>query len=258
MLHDLIELKQHKNNVYEIVLNNPQNKNALSEAMMLELIHAFNSLLSTARVVILSSTGNVFSSGHNLREIYNKQKVNDLSSCELLKLFQTCSQLMLLIKSLPFPVIAKVNGIATAAGCQLVATCDLAYASVTSQFCTPGVNLGGFCTTPSVAIGRQMGEKAAIEMLLTGEMFTAQWAFQQGLINQALPEDELDQFVETQAQKIALKSIEAVAIGKPAFYKHMQMELSAAYDYATPVMVAGMNAPAAKAGIEAFINKKRG
>ena len=255
-----IILKQDKinNGILRLVLNDNENKNALSERMMKELIKVFNqvSLDKSIRVIIIASTGNVFCSGHNLKEITKKRKNDDLGRLYYLNLFNLCSSLMQLIVNCPKPVIAEVNGIATAAGCQLVASCDLAISSQTAKFATPGVNLGLFCSTPMVALSRNISKKNAMKMLLTGDMISANEAKNISLINDCVAETDLSETVIKLAQKIAQKSSMTVRTGKEAFYKQFEMNLSDAYKYTSKVMAENTLKNDAKEGIDSFLEKR--
>jgi enoyl-CoA hydratase/carnithine racemase len=249
-----------------ISLASKENRNALS-LQTLTLLHSqltqFFVDPAVKVVVLQSEVEKVFSSGHDLREIRELQ--NDMSnkSCrsELEILFRLCSDTMQAIANGPKPVIAKVDGFATAAGCQLVASCDLAYASQRSLFATPGVNIGLFCSTPGVALGRNVGRKHAMEMLLTGEFITAADAERIGLLNRVILDgdaDDLDAHVDKVAQLIASKSQEAIHLGKPLFAKQMESSnsLSDAYEIASAGMVDGLLGEESKEGINAFLTKR--
>ena len=246
------------NGILRLTLNDIGNKNALSESMMQKLLKAISkaSKDNSVRVIIITSTGNVFCSGHNLKEINEASKLNDKGESYYLDLFNTCSKLMQLIINCPKPVIAEVNGIATAAGCQLVASCDLAISSNSSQFATPGVNIGLFCSTPMVALSRNVSKKDSMKMLLTGDMISADEAKRISLINDCVPDEQLTKSVMDLAKKISEKSQAVLKIGKEAFYKQIDMTLSEAYDYASNVMVENMLKLDAEEGIDAFINKR--
>jgi enoyl-CoA hydratase/carnithine racemase len=235
-----------------ITLNRPQRRNALSLAMMLELIACLDEIGRNPeiRAVILAAAGSVFSSGHDLSEMTGRN-IN-----EYRRIFDVCSELMLKLQATPQPVIAEVQGVATAAGCQLVAACDLAIASTAAKFATPGVKIGLFCTTPMVALTRAIGRKRALQMLLTGEMVDAAAAAEWGLVNQAVAAAELSAATRALAQKIASASDLVVAIGKQAFYTQIDLDQPKAYAYAKEVM--SMNALAADAqeGIGAFLAKR--
>jgi len=238
--------------VAAITLNRPERRNALSLEMMLELIACLDEVGSEreARVVILRGAGKVFCSGHDLNQMTGR----DIN--EYRRIFDVCSELMMKIQQIPQPVIAEVHGIATAAGCQLVASCDLAVAAEEAAFATPGVKIGLFCTTPMVALTRAIGRKRALQMLLTGELVDARTAAEWGLVNQVVPAAELRAATERLAAKIAEASSLVVGIGKQAFYTQIDLDQPKAYAYAKEVM--SMNALAADAqeGIAAFLGKR--
>ncbi len=242
-----------ENNIATLVLNDPSSRNALSSAMMREIQTTLAALETRddVHVVVLQATGPVFSSGHNLKEV-----IGDSKQETMLALFNQCSQMMQAVVNLPKPVIAKVNGMATAAGCQLVASCDLAFASDASRFATPGVNLGLFCSTPTVALSRNVSSKHAMEMLLGGEFIDAEQAARIGLINQACREEELDDIVQSFAERIASKSPITVKTGKTAFYRQLPMTLADAYAYTSQVMADNMQTLDAQEGITAFLEKR--
>lgn len=235
-----------------ITLNRPNRRNALSLDLMLELIDCLDQIGKdkTARAVILAAVGKVFSSGHDLGEMVGR----DLN--EFRQLFDVCSQLMEKIQSIPQPVIAQVQGIATAAGCQLVATCDLAVASDQAAFATPGVKIGLFCTTPMVALSRAIGRKRALQMLLTGEMVDPVTAADWGLINLVVPAGELVEATRKLAIQIAEASSLTVALGKEAFYAQIDLDQPKAYAYAKEVMSMNSMAVDAQEGISAFLGKR--
>ena len=208
------------------------------------------------KVIVLASSGKIFCSGHDLLEMRTHRQDDDGGKAFLDHLFAECSELMKAIVSHPKPVIAAVDGIATAAGCQLVASCDLAIASERAQFCTPGVNLGGFCSTPMVALSRNLKPKHAMEMLLTGEMVDAQTARDFGLVNRVVPPEYLNQVVKKYAETIASKSTAAIARGKRAFYRQLDMPLAEAYEFSSKVMVDGFLTHDADEGISAFFDKR--
>jgi len=246
-----------KGHIGTIELCNPARRNALSTSLLEQFRAAIQEMESNnaVRVVILQSQGSAFSSGHDLKEIQMLQTQGKYSAAK--HLFQLCSVTMASISKSPKPFIAKVNGVATAAGCQLVASCDLAYASNSSRFATPGVNIGLFCSTPAVALGRCVGRKKAMEMLLTGEMISAPTAESIGLINAAVPEDELDGKVSDIAELIASKSPMAIRMGKPVFVKQMQRPLEEAYEITSEVMVRCCMEEECKIGIDAFLSKTK-
>ena len=235
-----------------ITLNRPDRRNALSLEMMLELIRALDEYAANpaVRAVILAAKGKAFSSGHDLSEMVGRT-LNDYR-----RIFDVCTELMTKIQSIPQPVIAEVQGIATAAGCQLVATCDLAVASDEAQFATPGVKIGLFCSTPMVALSRAVGRKRAMEMLLTGKMVDAATAAEWGLINRAVPAIELESETRRLACRIAEASSFTVGLGKQAYYAQIDLDQPKAYAYTKEVM--SMNALAADAqeGMTAFLGKR--
>jgi enoyl-CoA hydratase/carnithine racemase len=235
-----------------ITLNRPNRRNALSLELMLELIDCLDQIGKDRdiRAVILAAAGKVFSSGHDLSEMVGR----DLN--EYRNLFDVCSQLMEKIQSIPQPVIAQVQGIATAAGCQLVATCDLAVASDQAAFATPGVKIGLFCTTPMVAVSRAVGRKRALQMLLTGEMVDAVTAADWGLINLVVPAAELVETTRKLAMQITKASSLTVALGKEAFYAQIDLDQPKAYAYAKEVMSMNSLAVDAQEGISAFLGKR--
>lgn len=235
-----------------ITLNRPERRNALSLELMLELIRRFDDIATdpNIRVVILAAAGKVFSAGHDLTEMTGRT-VNDYR-----RIFDVCSELMQKIQSIPQPVIAQVQGIATAAGCQLVASCDLAVASEEASFATPGVKIGLFCTTPMVALSRAVGRKRAMEMLLTGRMVDARTAVEWGLINRAVPAAELPSETRKLACQVAEASSLTVAIGKQAFYSQIDLDQPKAYAYAKEVMTMNALAEDAQEGISAFLEKR--
>src|ERR671934_1565064 len=215
-----------------VTMNRPERRNALSLEHMEELIACFTAIGRSREVAvaILRGNGTAFCAGHDLREMMGRD------AAFYRRLFDVCTELMETIQSIPQPVIAQVQGMATAAGCQLVATSDLAIAAETARFATPGVNIGLFCSTPMVALSRAVGRKPAMEMLLTGEMVDAQKAERLGLINRVVDPEHLDAEVAALARSIASKSPLTVAIGKEAFYRQIDLDLAAAYEYASEVM----------------------
>jgi enoyl-CoA hydratase/carnithine racemase len=235
-----------------ITLNRPERRNALSLALMQELTECLAAIggNSEVRAVILRAAGSVFCSGHDLSEM------NDGCLGDYRRIFDACTTLMLQLQAIPQPVIAAVQGIATAAGCQLVATCDLAVAADGAKFATPGVKIGLFCTTPMVALTRAIGRKRALEMLLTGEFVDALTAAEWGLINQVVPAAQLEEATRTLATRIAEASPLVVAIGKQAFYTQIDLDQHKAYNYAKEVMSMNAMALDAKEGIGAFLEKR--
>lgn len=236
-----------------LTLNRPQQYNALSEATLTALQHELDNLATdeSRRVVVIAAQGKAFSAGHDLKEMQANRDQAYYSA-----LFEQCSTMMMTINRLPQPVIAKVQGLATAAGCQLVAACDLAVAADTARFATSGINVGLFCSTPAVAVSRNLSRKQAMAMLLTGEFVDAQTALAQGLVNQVVPAAELDAAVHHYVEAIVKKSAVAVSIGKQMFYKQLEMGLDDAYHYASEMMTCNMMADDAEEGIEAFIQKR--
>jgi enoyl-CoA hydratase/carnithine racemase len=236
-----------------VTLNRPQRRNALSLELMTELIECLNEIGKdrAIRAVVLRAAGKVFSSGHDLSEMVGR----DIN--EYRQVFDVCTELMTRVQSIPHPVIAEVQGIATAAGCQLVATCDLAVASDQAAFATPGVKIGLFCTTPMVALSRAVGRKRALQMLLTGEMIDAATAAEWGLINLVVPAAELAEQTRALAARIAEASSLTVALGKQAFYTQIDLDQPKAYAYAKEVMSMNSLAADAQEGISAFLEKRR-
>ena len=239
--------------VARLVMNRPEARNALSVALMGALREELDALArdTDIRAVIIAGNGPAFCAGHDLKEMRANP---DRESCE--DLFRQCGALMVSITRLPQPVIARVHGIATAAGCQLVATCDLAVAGPHARFATPGVNLGLFCSTPMVALSRAVGRKAAMEMLLTGIPVDGETALRFGLINRVVSEDALDATVDQLAATIAGKSSLTISLGKEAFYRQLELGLEEAYAYASGVMTRNMLADDAAEGIDAFLEKR--
>jgi enoyl-CoA hydratase/carnithine racemase len=236
-----------------LTLNRPAARNALSMALMQTLDAELVAIAddATVKVVVIGGAGPAFCSGHDLRELRAQPDRGAYQA-----VFAQCSALMQRIVGLPKPVIARVHGVATAAGCQLVASCDLAVAADTARFATPGVNLGLFCSTPMVALSRAVGRKAAMEMLLTGDMIDAARACALGLVNRVVPEAGLHAAVAALAGQIAGKSPLTLAIGKVAFYRQAELPLEQAYAYASEVMVRNMLARDAAEGIDAFLDKR--
>lgn len=239
-------------NIALVTLNRPQRRNALSLALMQELIHCLDAIAARRdlRVVILAAAGKVFSSGHDLSEMVGR----DIN--EYRRLFDVCSDLMMTLQSIPQPVIAEVQGIATAAGCQIVATCDLAIASGEAAFGTPGVKIGLFCTTPMVALTRAIGRKRALEMLLTGELIDAQKAVEWGLVNRVVTAGELRAQTLQIADRIAQASDFVVGLGKQAFYTQIDLDQPKAYAYAKEIMSMNSLAHDAQEGISSFLEKR--
>ena len=246
-------LRRDADRIAWLTLNRPVARNALSVGLMGALEAALDAIAGdpAVQVVVIGGAGPAFCAGHDLREL---RAHPDRSTYEAV--FSQCSRLMTKIVRLPKPVIARVHGVATAAGCQLVASCDLAVAADNARFATPGVNIGLFCSTPMVALSRAVGRKASMEMLLTGELVPAAEARALGLVNRVVPEAELDQAVAALAGQIAAKSPLTLAIGKEAFYRQAEMTLDDAYAYAAEVMTRNMMARDAAEGIDAFLGKR--
>jgi enoyl-CoA hydratase/carnithine racemase len=247
-----ILLRSDEDGVAWLTLNRPAARNALSVLLMTALEAELAAIEADHRVkvAVIGGAGPAFCAGHDLKEVRGSDGAAHQA------LFAQCSRLMLAISALRVPVIARVHGIATAAGCQLVATCDLAIAAETARFATPGVNIGLFCSTPMVALSRAVPRKAAMEMLLIGDLIDAATAFRHGLINRAVPEAELDATVRSLAHRIATKSPRVLALGKPAFYQQAELPLAEAYAYASGVMVRNMQERDAAEGIDAFLQKR--
>ena len=236
-----------------VTLDRPEKRNALSLELMEELIGALKALGVEAemRAIVMEGAGVAFSAGHDLSEMVGR----DLSFYQ--RLFDVCTELMETIHRVPQPVIAKVHGVATAAGCQLVAACDLAVASADARFATPGVKIGLFCSTPMVPLTRAIGRKRALEMLLTGDLVDARTALDWGLVNRVVPPDELEQAVTELVDAIARSSPLTVAIGKEAFYAQAELDEQRAYDLTKTVMAMNSTAADAQEGICAFLEKRR-
>ncbi len=240
-----------------LTLNRPDRRNALSESMLSELEAALTKLIEESqaagdgpRVVVIAATGKVFSSGHDLTEMRNRAEADYQS------LFGRCSRVMQMIRRLPIPVIARVQGLATAAGCQLVAACDLVVAAEEAAFAAPGVKIGLFCATPMVPLVRAIPAKPAMEMLLTGDAISAARAYELGLVNRVVSAADLDAAVAEYAEKIAATSREVIALGKRAFYEQLNLGEGEAYSQATDIIAKNATMPAAQEGIAAFLEKR--
>ena len=251
---EALVLRQIEAGVATLTLNRPKQYNALSQAMLAALQTELDVVASdkTVRVVVIAGSGPAFCAGHDLKEM---RAHTDPAFHQAL--FAQCGRVMLTINRLPRPVIARVHGIATAAGCQLVAACDLAVASDNARFATSGINVGLFCATPGVALSRNLGRKPALDLLLTGDFIDAPTALQQGLINRIAPLDQLDAAVWKLADSICSKSPLAIAMGKELFYRQLEMGLEAAYACASETMACNMNSEDAREGIDAFIAKRK-
>lgn len=252
---DVLTRNTDENGITTLTLNQPERRNSLSMGMLDALSEALGGIAvhDATRVVVISAAGNVFCAGHDLKEIRDQLDSQEFQ----LALFNRCSQVMQQIVNLPKPVIARVAGVATAAGCQLVASCDLAVAADSARFATPGVNIGLFCSTPMVALSRNVSRKHALEMLLTGEMISAARAEQLGLVNRVVDQSLLDETVYTMARTIAEKSGHTLKIGKGAFYQQLEMPLAEAYNYTAKVMAENLRANDAREGICAFLDKRK-
>jgi enoyl-CoA hydratase/carnithine racemase len=248
-----ILLQETKGGVATLTLNRPKQLNALSEAMLDALVAAFARLADddAVRVVVVAGNGPAFCAGHDLKEMRGRRDVDYYRA-----LFAKCGRMMQAIIALPQPVIARVHGIATAAGCQLVAACDLAIASEDARFATSGINVGLFCSTPAVALTRNMSRKQSFEMLMTGDFISAEEAASRGLVNEAVPGDALDAAIAALAGRIIAKSPLAVRTGKAMFYGQIEQGVGAAYDYAGEIMAENMMAADAAEGIDAFTGKR--
>jgi enoyl-CoA hydratase/carnithine racemase len=247
-------LRRDADGVAWLTMNRPSARNALSVGLMQALVTELNAIEAeaTVKVVVISAAGPAFCAGHDLRELRSRPERAAYQAT-----FELCSRLMTRVVSLPKPVIARVHGVATAAGCQLVASCDLAVATASARFATPGVNIGLFCSTPMVALTRAVGRKAAMEMLLTGDLIDAPRARELGLVNRVVPDAELDAAVTALAGQIAAKSPLTLAIGKEAFHRQIEMPLDNAYAYVSEVMTRNMLARDAAEGIDAFLTKRQ-
>jgi enoyl-CoA hydratase/carnithine racemase len=253
-----ILLRETVGSIAVLTLNRPSSRNSLSEAMIGELHAALDDISSDAsvRAVVIAANGPAFSAGHDMKELTARRSDADRGRAYFAQMMYACSAMMQAVVNLPKPVVAAVQAIATAAGCQLVASCDLAIASEAASFATPGVDIGLFCSTPMVALSRNVPRKQAMEMLLTGEPINAATARDIGLVNRVVAAGtERDAAIEL-AQKVALKSAYTIKLGKAAFYRQAEMSLADAYRYAAEVMTENMMARDAEEGIGAFIEKR--
>jgi enoyl-CoA hydratase/carnithine racemase len=257
-INDILKIDQTQTGVLRLILNDPDNKNALSDQMMHQLHQCISDASSnnSVKVIIIAAVGDVFCSGHNLKDITKARANADDGKEYFSDLFDLCSSLMQMITTCSKPVIAEINGVATAAGCQLVASCDLAIASDQSKFATPGVNIGLFCSTPMVALSRNVSKKDSMKMLLTGDMVDAAEAKRISLINDHVSAEKLNDSVMHLAEKIATKPLSTVQIGKEAFYRQYEMSLSEAYEFTSKVMTENSLADDAKEGIKSFLEKR--
>ncbi len=249
----LLRHEQDARGVVTLTLNRPAAFNALSESMLAALQSALDRVAAddAARVVVIAAAGRAFCAGHDLKEMRAAPSLEYYQ-----RLFAQCSRVMLAIQRLPLPVIARVHGVAAAAGCQLVAMCDLAVAAADARFAVNGVNLGLFCSTPSVALGRNLGRKAAFEMLATGDFIGADEAREKGLVNRVAPPAELDAAVEALVARILAKPAVALALGKALFYRQLEAGIEAAYVDAGQTMACNMKDAATLEGVQAFIDKR--
>jgi enoyl-CoA hydratase/carnithine racemase len=255
---EAILLREDASKIAILTLNRPAARNSLSEALLTALSESFAAIAKDRdiRAVVLAANGPVFCAGHDLKELTSRRSDSDGGRAYFHHIMTTCSAMMQSIVALPQPVIAAVQGVATAAGCQLVATCDLAVASADAKFATPGVDIGLFCSTPMVALSRNVTRKQAMHMLLTGEPISAEQAERAGLINRVAEPGRERAEALALAETVAAKSSHVVKIGKKAFYEQVQMPLAEAYDYAAKVMTENMMARDANEGICAFIEKR--
>jgi enoyl-CoA hydratase/carnithine racemase len=255
---ELLKSELFDSGVLRLTLNDQRRRNALSEDMLAQLMDVLSTAATNTevRVIVLAAEGPAFCAGHDLKEITAARSQEDAGKAYFTGLFERCASVMQLIVNNPKPVIAEVAGVATAAGCQLVASCDLALAADAARFATPGVNIGLFCSTPMVALSRNVANKQAMEMLLTGDMISASKAQEIGLINRTLTAEQLTAETMAMATKIASKSAMTLAVGKRAFYAQSEMSLSDAYSYSSQVMVENMLRPDAEEGIGAFVEKR--
>jgi len=252
-MNDALIEHRDERGVWTLTMNRPQNFNALSEEMLGALQAALDAVASDddARAVVLGATGKAFCPGHNLKEMVATPELAFYQ-----RLFAQCSRVMMSIQKLPVPVIARVQGIATAAGCQMVAQCDLAVASTDASFAVSGVNLGLFCSTPSVPLLRNVPAKQAMEMLVTGDFVSAQQALERGLVNRAVAPDQLDAEISKLVASILAKPRVAIAMGKELFYRQREMGIEAAYQLAGQTMAVNMMDAAAQEGVKAFTEKR--
>jgi enoyl-CoA hydratase/carnithine racemase len=253
-----ILLREQIGSIAVLTLNRAEARNSLSQAMIAELHGALNEIRDdkSVRAVVIAANGPAFSAGHDMKELTARRSDPDRGRAYFAEIMNACSAMMQAIVHLPKPVVASVQGIATAAGCQLVASCDLAVASEAASFATPGVDIGLFCSTPMVALSRNVPRKQAMEMLLTGEPVPAAQARDIGLVNRVVPPGQEREAAIALAQKVALKSAYTVKLGKEAFYRQIEMSLADAYRYAAEVMTENMMARDAEEGIGAFIEKR--
>ncbi|MEO1082514.1 MAG: enoyl-CoA hydratase [Pseudomonadota bacterium] len=252
-------LARQQDSVLWLTLNRPEQRNPLSGTMISAITAAISSASDdpTVRVIVLRASGPVFSAGHDLREMSLRDgESRDDCETRIREILQSCTRMMMGIVHSPKAVIASVEATATAAGCQLVSACDLAIASEDARFCTPGVNIGGFCTTPLVGVGRNIHRKHAMELALTGDMFSAEDAYRFGLVNRVVPHDQLEEATAALAAKIASKSAQGIRAGKEAFYRQIDMPLEDAFRYANEEMLKAMTSRDSLEGVSAFFEKR--
>jgi enoyl-CoA hydratase/carnithine racemase len=251
-------LRENDGAIATLTLNRPDQLNALSEGLMTALQEELDRIATEpkTKVVVLRGAGRAFCAGHDLKEMQGKRQVSDGGRAYYMALFSQCSRLMTTVPRLPQPVIAEVGGLATAAGCQLVASCDMAVAAESAQFGVNGVNIGLFCSTPMVALSRNIGRKKAFELLTTGEFLSADQAVEMGLANQTVPDAELPDATRTLAEKVASKLGSAVRVGKRAFYEQLEMTLDAAYAHTGRVIAENMLHRDTAEGVQAFLEKR--
>jgi enoyl-CoA hydratase/carnithine racemase len=251
-------LREDRGGIAVLTLNRPETRNSLSEAMLVALTEALAAIADdrSIRAVVLAASGPAFSAGHDLKELAARRSDGDGGRAYTRHIMETCSAMMLSILRLPKPVIAAVEGVAAAAGCQLVATCDLAVAGAGARFSTPGVQIGLFCSTPMVALSRNVPRKHAMDMLLTGEPISAEHALSIGLINRVVQAGAAREEAIALARKVAAKSAKVVRLGKEAFYRQLEMDIAEAYAFTADVMVENMMVRDAEEGICAFIEKR--
>ena len=257
-MHETLKVEKVTDSIVRLTMDDEKTGNSLSDQMISLLRTAIKevSVDKSIKVIVIAATGKIFCSGHNLKEITAARENNDQGEKYFFDLFESCSILMQSIVNCPKPVIAEIDGIATAAGCQLVASCDLAIASNSSSFATPGVNLGLFCSTPMVALSRNVKKKDAMKMLLTGDIIDSSEAKRISLINDHVPSENLSKEVMQLANKIASKPMQTVKIGKSAFYKQAELSLSEAYKYTSKIMADNTMNADAKEGISSFLEKR--
>ena len=250
---EALVLREDSRGVSTLTLNRPKQYNALSSAVLTELQKNLDAIAQdqTVRAVVIAGAGSAFCAGHDLKEMRSQYELGATQA-----LFDQCSSVMKSIVALPQPVIAKVHGLATAAGCQLVAQCDLAIASSNATFATSGINVGLFCSTPSVALSRNLARKNAMEMLLTGEFIDAKTAKEYGLINRVVAPEKLDDELNKMIQAIITKPASVLALGKKMFYEQLEMGMSDAYTYTSGVMACNFMMPEAAEGVDAFMQKR--